>query len=101
MRGHPVNAMLLINKDNMRILRDRVRLGQDRAGCLEELKKAVEIKSSLQWRAESAVHCVGPALPDHLAWEVKELQEALGSLEEGKDQEAAAKLDELVRIMEN
>ncbi len=93
--------MLLVNKSSMTALRDRGFAGRDDAACLGELKKAIEIKSSLQWRAETAVHCVGNTLPDHLAWEVRMLELALGDLEDGKTDEAAARLDELIAIMDN
>ncbi|MBI4329851.1 MAG: hypothetical protein HY673_01055 [Chloroflexi bacterium] len=92
--------MLVIDKNTVAALRDRVLSGEDPSGCRDELKKLIEIKSSLQWRAETAYSCVGWALPAQLAWEVKTLEEALWDLDHGKRQEAAGRLSELISIMD-
>lgn len=92
--------MLVIDHNSMKALRDRVLLGEHASDCLAELRKVIEIKSSLQWRADAAYACVGGSVAAHLSWELKELEEALWALEDGRNQEAAAKLDEMIKIME-
>lgn len=92
--------MLLITKNGTLDLKNRIIRGEDLEGCVEELKKMIEIKSSHQWRAETAYACVGWALPAHLAWEVRVLEQALWALQDGKTQESAAKLEELINIMD-
>jgi len=92
--------MILIDKKGVTALRERVARGEELERCRETIKKMIEIKDTHQWRADYAVYCVGWALQTNLGWEVKLLRDALWALEDGKTAEAAAKLDDFIKIME-
>ena len=86
--------MLVITKEGVSNLQRRLLNSGEAEGCRDELRRMLEIKETLLWRAEKACACVGQAVGCHLAWEVDTLQRALDALTRGNNTEAAALLGE-------
>ena len=88
-----------ISKDQTRSLRDRLSgSGQPESG-IEEVKKMIDIKSTLLWRADYACACVGNGPMNSLYAEVQILENVLDAMENGDGLKAAAILDEYLEIM--
>ncbi|RLC95754.1 MAG: hypothetical protein DRI40_05070 [Chloroflexi bacterium] len=87
--------MLLITRDRIDSLRaDLARPAQiDR--CREELRKMLEIKQALLWRADAGTCCAGPVVANSFFAEVQLLEKALEALDKGDAGTAASLLEEL------
>ncbi|MDP2719778.1 MAG: hypothetical protein U1D67_07110 [Dehalococcoidia bacterium] len=97
----PKQAMITVDKDTFTALRNKIRKNENLEECREHLKSIIEIKQAHEWRADIAsCFCVGWALPVHLGWEVRLLEESLWALEDGDTEKAARKLDELIKIQQ-
>ncbi len=93
--------MLLITKDGVEALKERLKTPSEASQCREELRKMLEIKEALRWRAEARTCCNVPwELQSHLNWEIKLLQEALEALEEEDGERAAAILKDYASHLE-
>jgi len=86
--------MLIITKEGVEALKARLKKPSENSLCREELKKMLEIKETLLWRADAGLCCVGWSLPAHLSWEVQLLEETLQALEGGNGNKAASLLEE-------
>jgi len=87
--------VLLITRDRIDSLRaDLARPAQiDR--CREELRKMLEIKQALLWRADAGTCCAGPVVANSFFAEVQLLEKALEALDKGDAGTAASLLEEL------
>ena len=87
--------MLLITRDRIDSVRaDLARPAQiDR--CREELRKMLEIKQALLWRADAGTCCAGPVVANSFFAEVQLLEKALEALDKGDAGTAASLLEEL------
>ncbi len=93
--------MLIINKNSVRALRDRLAQGHAIDECRAELKHMIEIKQAILWRSERSCACVGTSLPGSLAWEVETLEAALSAAENGRIADAVSMLDAYVLKLES
>jgi len=91
--------MFTISRDQTRSLRDRLCNCGETEICIEEVKKMLEIKSTLLWRADYACGCVGSGPANSLYAEVQMLEDVLDAIECGDGMKAASILDEYVEIM--
>jgi hypothetical protein len=94
--------MLIITKESVRSLKDRLRDSRNVEWCKAELKKMLDIKEALSWRADcaSGCCCIGWELPARLASEVEILEEILALVEENKSTEAISILEDYIAWME-
>lgn len=86
--------MLVITKEGVSDLQKRIVNSGGTDECQAELRRMLEIKETLLWRAEKACACVGQTFGCHLACEVETLQRALDALTRGNNTEATALLGE-------
>lgn len=86
------SEILLIGKEQVCSLRDRLRDPDKLSSCIEEVRRMVEIKSVLSWRADERMGCCGPGLPMYLFGEVQTLEMILIKLESGNIDEAISLL---------
>ncbi len=93
------NEILLIGKQQVCSLRDRLRNPDNLSSCIEEVRKMVEIKSILSWQAEERSACCGPGLPMYLWGEVQTLEMILIELESGYIDEAISLLEDYEVIL--
>ena len=92
--------MLIITKDNTEKLRARIEDPQEIDNCKDEIKKMVEIKSALLWKADNACVCVGWQLQAHISWEIQTLESVLEALQDDDVNGAITLLDEYILRME-
>jgi hypothetical protein len=88
------NKILLINREQVHSLRDRLSESDNLPSCIEEVRKMAEIKSVLFWQADERSSCCGPGMPMHLYGELQTLERTLQKLEEGHIDEAIALLED-------
>ena len=81
--------MLLITREKIEALKERLSEPGEASQCLEDVKKMLEIKEALLWRADVGTCCAGPGLPARLFGEVQLLESTLQALEEGDNTKAA------------
>ena len=86
------NEILLIGKEQVSSLRVRLLDPDKLALCIDEVRRMIEIKSILSWRADARSGCCGPELPMYLFGEVQILEEVLQQLESGHIAEAISLL---------
>ncbi|MFA4837711.1 MAG: hypothetical protein WC749_16800 [Dehalococcoidia bacterium] len=91
--------MLVISKEQVESLRDRLKNSGELGSCIEEVKRMLEIKSTLLWRADAACGCVGNGPANSLYVEVQLIENTLVALEQGDIIKGASLLDEYVRIV--
>jgi hypothetical protein len=88
--------MLIITKESVQQLKEKLEHSGDVGQCREELEKMLEIKGCLLWRADTGCACAGWQLPAHLFWEMQQLEAALVALERGDSAKAASLLDDYI-----
>ena len=90
--------MLIISKEGVQGLKERLSDPARRDECRRELEKMLEIKGTLLWRAEAARGCcsIGWGLPAQLAGEVQTLEEALVAFDADDLASTASLLDEFI-----
>ena len=81
--------MFVITREKIEALREILGDAQQANHCLEDVKKMLEIKQALLWRADVGTCCAGPGLPARLFGEVQLLESTLQALEEGDNTRAA------------
>lgn len=95
-----MDEMLIITKESVQALKERLKNPGEIRECKEELEKMLDIKETLLWRAENACSScsgVGWELPASLFGETRILEEALFALEEGDAIKASSILDDYIR----
>ncbi len=83
-------SMFLITREKIESLKERLRDPGECRHCLEDLKKILEIKEALLWRADVGMCCAGPALPVRLFGQVELLKATVEALEEGDGAKAVS-----------
>ena len=86
--------MFIIDGEKIESIRKRLHDADQARLCVEDVKKVLEIKETLYWRADVGTCCAGPALPIHLFGQVRLLEATLQALGEGDTDRAAALFDE-------
>ncbi len=85
--------MLIITKERVEELRRRLMNPAEIDRCRDEVRRMLEIKEVVLWRAEYGTCCGGGSgLSLELTSEVRALEEALDALEQGDITKAAATL---------
>ncbi|RLC91900.1 MAG: hypothetical protein DRI39_09380 [Chloroflexi bacterium] len=87
--------MLLITRDRIDSLRADLARPAQVNRCREELRKMLEIKQALLWRADAGTCCAGPVVANSFFAEVQLLEKALEALDKGAAGTAASLLEEL------
>ena len=94
--------MLIITRDGVEALRERLKKPAEAGQCREELRKMLEIKEALLWRTEARSCCNVPwELQGQLNSEVRLLGEALEALEAGDGEKASAILEDYASHLED
>ena len=91
--------MLVLGKNQTKLLVDRLQKADELEACVDEVRKMVEIKSTLLWRADAACSCVGNGPATTLYMELSLLENALGSLEQGDIAAGTAQLREYLDVL--
>jgi hypothetical protein len=94
--------MLVITKEGVEALKERLSDPSKGNQCKDELRKMLEIKEALLWRTEARSCCNIPwELQGQLDWEIKLLEGASEALEEGDREKALEMLNEYVSDLDN
>ncbi len=90
--------MLIINRETVQELQELLGKSQEREFCLERLRKMLEIKEILLWRAEAALSSCSMtgSLVSQFDWEVRLLEKAIRAVEDGEDKEASQLLSDYI-----
>jgi len=86
--------VLIITKDSVKVLKERLRSSNEASQCREELKKMLEIKEALLWRADAGSCCAVGCTATILSRDVQLLEAALQAFEEGDASKVAWLLEE-------
>ena len=87
------NDFLVINPAQVKSLRAKLTDSDQMESAIRELRRMIEIKSALCWRAEARASCCGPGISFSLDTERQTLEEALQELESGNIGKANALLE--------
>ncbi len=84
--------MLIISKEGVQNLREKLLNSEEIEQCKDELKRMLDIKEASLWRAADGgcCCCAVDNLSARLSWEVQLLEEALKAVEEKDHVKAAA-----------
>lgn len=93
------HTMLIISKDQVRALIEKLNDSSRIDSGIEEVKRMLEIKSALLWRADAGSCCVGRDLPVRLDGEVRMLENTLHALEEGNVVEGISLLADYEKVI--
>jgi hypothetical protein len=94
--------MLLITKEGVEALKERLSDSSEISKCRDELRRMLEIKEALLWRTEARSCCNIPwEVQGQLDSEIKLLEGALEALEEGDRMKAQEMLNEYVTHLDN
>jgi hypothetical protein len=89
--------MLVINKEGIEALIDRLKFADEVEKYKAEIKQMLEIKEALLWRTEARSCCNIPwDLQDRLNWEIKLLQRAVEAIDVGNREKAVEMLQDIV-----
>lgn len=91
-------GMLIINRDGVQSLETRLLDPQQASQCRDEMKRMLEIKEALSWRADMGGCCAGGAMSANLFGEVRLLEAAIQALDEGDCARAASLTGEFLRL---
>ncbi|MCX5999168.1 MAG: hypothetical protein NTU41_06110 [Chloroflexi bacterium] len=86
--------MLVITKETVAALRERLTDPVQTVGCQEEIGTMLEIKRALLWRADAGTCCAGPELAGRLFGEVRLLEGVLQALQDGDCPKAVLMFDD-------
>ena len=94
--------MLIVNKDSVNVTRQKLEDPRKLLEVINEVKKMLEIKEALLWRAEGMSSCCGSLanISACLTREVNILQNTLSALENGNTAQATDLLQEYLNVME-
>lgn len=94
--------MLIINKEAIDQVKGKIMNPQTRLESIEDIKRMLEIKETLLWRADAATCCAvgGLNLSTLLTREVNLLEKALAALEKGDEAKAISWLDDYSLLLE-
>lgn len=92
--------MFIIDQCSIASLRDRLGEGDESGWCLEQVRKILEIKEALLWRADVGPCCAGPGLAPCLFEEVRLLEGTVRALEAGDFEGARWLFDDFASRLE-
>ncbi|MFO8102266.1 MAG: hypothetical protein R6U37_08930 [Dehalococcoidia bacterium] len=87
------NDILVITPAQVKSLRTKLKDTGQTDSAIRELRRMIEIKSTLCWRAEARASCCGPGISFSLDAERQTLDEALQELQSGNIGKAATLLE--------
>jgi hypothetical protein len=101
---HPDNGrpMMIIDKDTVTAIKDRIGDPKRTKQAIKDVRKMLEIKEALLWRADGMTPCCG-SLADisaQLTHEVDILEKTLLALDNGDRKRAADLLQEYIDLLE-
>jgi len=91
-------GIFLISREQINHLIGRLQKGSELEACIDEVKRMVQIKSTLLWRADAACSCVGNGPATTLFMELSLLENALDCLEQGDVAAGASLLREFLDL---
>lgn len=94
--------MMIIDKNTVSAVKDKIADPKKTKQAIKDVKKMLEIKEALLWRADGMTPCCG-SLADisaQLTHEVDILEKALSALENGSRAQAADLLQEYIKVLE-
>ena len=91
---------MVITREKVEKLKERIKNPEEVNECRDELKKMLEIKGALLWKAEACSVCVGWQLPAQLSWEVQTLENTLEALQGGDTAKAVSLLEGYIPRLE-
>lgn len=94
--------MMIVDKDSVTVTRRKLDDPSKTQQVIAEVKKILEIKEALLWRAEGMAPCCGTlcGISKHLAYEIEILQNILAALERGDKVQATDLLEKYVHVLE-
>jgi hypothetical protein len=94
--------MLIINSETVDQIKRKISSPATRLEAIQDIKRMLEIKKALLWRADAGTCCAPDAseLRNLLIREVDLLEKALASLEKGNDAEAVSRLEDYSVLLE-
>lgn len=92
--------MFLITREKVEALREKLGNPSELGRCTADVRKMLEIKEALLWRADVGPCCAGPGLASRLFAEVQLLRDTLQTLEEGDNSRASSLLAEFASGVE-
>ncbi len=94
--------MLIVNRQTVDRVKGKIMSPATRLESIQDIKRILEIKETLLWRADAGICCVqvGSALSTLLAREVDLLEKALAALEKGDDAKAISWLEDYSLLLE-
>ena len=93
------NEILLIDKEQVRSLCSQLNDPENLSSCIEEVRKMIDIKSALCWRADERSGCCGPGMPLYLYGELQTLERTLQELESENISQAVSLLEHYEEMM--
>ena len=91
--------MMALDKDQIGGIRAEIGRGADLGPVIAALKKAIELKSAHQWRAEAGSCCFGPEIARCIDAELQILENTLQCFEAGDRAGGLALLEEYERLI--
>jgi hypothetical protein len=94
--------MLIINKDSVTATKQKVADPKKISQAIKDVKKMLEIKEALLWRAEGMSSCCGSLanISACLTREINILENTLSALENGNMAQATDLLQEYINVLE-
>ena len=92
--------MFVITREKIKTLKERLSDPDEAEQCLEDVKKVLEIKETLLWRAEVGSCCAGPGLAPRLFEEVRLLEATANALKEGNITKASLLFEDFASRVE-
>ena len=94
--------MLIINKDSVTATKQKIADPKKIKQAMKDVKKMLEIKEALLWRAEGMAPCCGSlaSISAQLTHEVNILENTLSALQNGNTAQAADLLQEYINVLE-
>ena len=94
-------GMLLITEEGLESLKSRLLDSRQVDECREEIRRMLEIKEALYWRADVGACCVGNAMAAQFFSEMKLLEAALQALDEDDPHRASSAMREFSLLANN
>ena len=99
MSNHMENEIFIIDRTQIRSLRNRIRYPEQSESCVAELQRMIEIKSMICWRADARSNCCGADVSLQLHMELQFLERALQNIQCGNLDKAYSLLESYETIM--
>lgn len=97
-----MEQMLIVNTDSVKATRNKLADPARTEEAIADIKKMIEIKQTLLWRADAGTCCGSLCnIASFLSREITILENALNALGKGDKAEATRSLEEYQRILES